>query len=77
VRNSSEKKDGANSFEVCPIGWFWKVMRVGLVDGLMESEVAGGCANAYGSLARGRDPFLIFGGPVLELARGYMECDGF
>ena len=43
----------------------------------MEAEVARGGAYAYGAFACGGDPFLIFGGPVLELARGYVEGDGF
>jgi len=53
---------------------FW-VLR--LIDILMKAEVARGCAYADGSLAGWGCPLLILGGPVLELARGYVKRYGF
>lgn len=47
-----------------------------LVDVLVQAEVARGGAHADGALAGWGGPLLIFCGPVLELARGYVKGDG-
>ena len=40
-------------------------------------KVARGTAYAYGAFASRRFPLLFFGGPVLELARRYVQLDVF
>ena len=46
------------------------------LDGLVEAQVARGCAYADGAFAGCGDPLGICGGPVLQLARRDMEGDG-